>query len=74
MGHLLQLLTRCHSRSNPSARALSAELLLEVKEVETTTTLLASIKSGCDDECPIVIDEYEEVSTAARPSRRAASS
>jgi len=59
-GHLLQLLARTRSQSNPSAPAPTAELILEVKEVAMTTTLLASIKAACEDECPIVLDEYEE--------------
>ena len=59
-GHLLQLLSRRRSRANPAALARSEELLLEVKEVEMCSTLLASIRSSCADSvCPIVLGDYE---------------
>ena len=56
MGHLIQLL--CLSEHTQSLRG--DELLLQVKEVETTTTLLASIRSSCADSCPEVLAAYDE--------------
>jgi len=30
-----------------------------VKQIETTATLLASIRQSCADACPLVLDEYD---------------
>ena len=48
LGVLLELLYRSeHTQNNRGAT-----LLLQVKEVETTTTLLSSIRSSCAEACP----------------------
>jgi len=57
MGHLLQLLYR----SEKVESTLGDKLLLQVKEVETTTTLLSSIRSSCAESCPLVLQEYDEL-------------
>lgn len=57
LGHLLQLLYQ----SEHVQESRGSELLLQVKEVETTTTLLSSIKSSCADACPEVLMEYDEL-------------
>ena len=57
MGHLLQLLYR----SEHVAAHRGDALLLEVKEVETTATLLASIRAECAESCPMVVGEYDEL-------------
>ena len=56
MGHLLQLLYR----STHVAAQRGDTLLLQVKEVETTTTLLSSIRSSCAESCPEVLLEYDQ--------------
>ena len=57
LGHLLQLLYQ----SEHVVKVRGDSLLLQVKEVLTTTTLLASIQSSCAESCPAVLDEYEEL-------------
>ena len=42
-------------------KSRGSELLLQVKEVETTTTLLSSIQSSCAESCPEVIEDYNSV-------------
>ena len=49
--------TPCH----PPGLTPSRRLLLQVKEVETTTTLLSSIRSSCAESCPLVLQEYDEL-------------
>ena len=56
MGHLLQMLYR----SEHCEQMRGEELLLMVKEIETTTTLLASIQSSCGESCPAFINEYKQ--------------
>lgn len=51
LGHLVQILCR--------SECLSSALLLQVKEITTTTTLLASIKATCAESCPLVLADYE---------------
>jgi len=57
MGHLLQLLYSSENRE----KLRGEELLLQVKEVETTCSLLASIRSSCADACPAVLEEYDRL-------------
>ena len=56
-GQLLELLY-C---SEHYEKSRGSELLLQVKEVETTTTLLSSIQSSCAESCPEVIEDYNSV-------------
>ncbi len=46
--------------SGPSGSSGEA-LLLRVKSVESTTTLLSSIRASCADSCPEVLYQYEEL-------------
>uniref|UniRef100_A0A7S4EV14 Uncharacterized protein n=2 Tax=Chrysotila carterae TaxID=13221 RepID=A0A7S4EV14_CHRCT len=60
IGHLLQLLARCESRTKPGALALGSDLLLQAKKIEATSSLLSTIRSSCADACPTVVFEYED--------------
>jgi len=57
MGHLIQLLYR----SEHIEASRGDKLLLQVKEVETTTTLLSSIRLSCTESCAEVLHEYDEL-------------
>jgi len=34
-------------------------VLLQVKQIETTATLMASIRSACAESCPVVLSQYD---------------
>lgn len=61
LGHLFELLATESQSSSPET------LLLRVKEVETTVTLLSSMRDSCSGygaACPLVVGEYEALMTS----------
>jgi len=62
LGHLLQLLyCEEHFNVGPEGALRGDRLLLQVKEVETATTLLANVQASCAESCPTVVEQYEEL-------------
>jgi len=64
MGHLLDLVALCGETDEEghcviTEKDVGDQMLLQVKQVETTATLLASIRNSCAEACPLVLQEYD---------------
>ena len=75
MGHLLDLCAMCGETDEeghciPTPEDVGVGMLLQVKQIETTATLLASIRSSCADACPVVLEEYDTLLRSTELNRR----